>query len=178
LPYILIKDVHFKVPTSYILYYILLYLNYGQVLCPFSIVNNILNFKSQYFWSSLKLYALYVELELDHFGYNYFILFLLSELPICSLPFLLFINNFGTHHNMYCALKGYYIIPAGLLYYKYRRLGNLFTLTLRPYGTDMADALPFFQNSFYDLAKGIIMLINGINMIITTGILAFIGDMP
>jgi hypothetical protein len=79
---------------------------------------------------------------------------------------------------MYHALKGYYIIPTGLLYYEYRRLGNLFTLTLRPHGTDMANALPFFQNSFYNLAKGIIMLINSINIIITTGILVFTGDMP
>jgi hypothetical protein len=79
---------------------------------------------------------------------------------------------------MYCALKGYYIIPAGLLYYECRRLGNLFTLTLRPYGIDMADALPFFQNSFYNLAKGIIILINGVNIIITTGILVFTSDMP
>jgi hypothetical protein len=124
------------------------------------------------------LYALYIELELNHFGYNYFILLSLSGLPICSLPFLLFIDDFGTHYNMYYALKGYYIVPAGLLYYEYRKLGNLFTLTLRPHGTNMADTLPLFQNLFYDLAKGIIMLINSINMIITTSILAFTSDMP
>jgi hypothetical protein len=79
---------------------------------------------------------------------------------------------------MYYALKGYYIIPAGLLYYEHRRLGNLFTLTLRPYGIDMADALPLFQNPLHDLGKGIIILINSINMVITTGILAFTGNIP
>jgi hypothetical protein len=79
---------------------------------------------------------------------------------------------------MYCALKGYYIIPTGLLYYEYRRLGNLFTLTLGPYGIDMADALPLFQNPLYDLGKGIIMLINGVDMVITTRILAFTGNIP
>jgi hypothetical protein len=79
---------------------------------------------------------------------------------------------------MYYALKGYYIIPTGLSYYEYRRLGNLFTLTLGPYGIDMADTLPLFQNPLHNLGKGIIMSINGVNMVITTGILAFTSDMP
>jgi hypothetical protein len=79
---------------------------------------------------------------------------------------------------MYYALKGYYIIPIGLSYHKHRRLGNLFTLTLRPHGTDMADALPLFQNPLHNLGKGIIMLINGVNMVITTRILAFTSNMP
>jgi hypothetical protein len=42
----------------------------------------------------------------------------------------------------------------------------------------MADALPLFQNPLHDLGKGIIMSINGVDMVITTGILAFTGDMP
>jgi hypothetical protein len=79
---------------------------------------------------------------------------------------------------MYYALKGYYIIPAGLSYHEYRRLGNLFTLTFGPYGIDMADALSLFQNPLHDLGKGIIMSINSINMVIITGILAFTGNMP
>jgi hypothetical protein len=124
------------------------------------------------------LHALYVELELNYFGYNHFILLTLSGLPICSLPFLLFINNFGTYCNIYYALKGYYIIPAGLSYYEHRRLGNLFTLTLGPHGIDMANTLPLFQNPLYDLGKGIIMLINGVNMVITTRILVFTSNMP
>jgi hypothetical protein len=124
------------------------------------------------------LYALYVELELNYFGYNHFILLALSGLPICSLPFLLFIDDFGTHHNIYYALKGYYIIPTSLLYYEYRRLGNLFTFTFGPYGIDMANALPLFQNPLHDLGKGIIMLINSVNMVITTRILAFTNNMP
>jgi hypothetical protein len=79
---------------------------------------------------------------------------------------------------MYCALKGYYIIPTSLSYYEHRRLGNLFTLTLRPYGIDMANTLSLFQNPLYNLGKGIIISINSINMVITTGILAFTSNMP
>jgi hypothetical protein len=124
------------------------------------------------------LHVLCVELELDYFGYNHFILLVLSGLPICSLPFLLFIDDFGAYHNMYCALKGYYIIPASLSYYEHRRLGNPFTLTFGPYGTDMADTLPLFQNPLYDLGKGIIMSINSVDMVIITRILAFTGDIP
>ena len=40
---------------------------------------------------------------------------------ICFVPYLLFINGFGTYKNNYRSLKGFYIILANLLYNKRKK---------------------------------------------------------
>ncbi|KAE8357875.1 hypothetical protein BDV27DRAFT_150949 [Aspergillus caelatus] len=110
------------------------------------------------------MHPLRAELELAHFGRAHFLSCSAKTRRIRSVPFLLFIDEFGAHRNMYRALKAFYLIPAGLSYSARRQVGNLFTLTLGPHGAAVEDVIASFQGSFKDLISAFIM--------------AFTGDMP
>ena len=62
------------------------------------------------------------DLEVEHYGREAIEAFASTEeLPSLSLPFILFIDDFGIHRNMYRALKGFYITPASLGYQERRK---------------------------------------------------------
>ncbi|PYH93714.1 hypothetical protein BO71DRAFT_278728, partial [Aspergillus ellipticus CBS 707.79] len=95
-----------------------------------------------------------------------------------SIPFLLFIDDFGVHRNMYKALKAFYLTPAGLTYRERRYLDNSFTLTLGPHGAKMEDSIQAFKKEIWTLSQGFYAYLYGVRTVITASIIAFTGDMP
>ncbi|KAE8164620.1 hypothetical protein BDV40DRAFT_310810 [Aspergillus tamarii] len=112
------------------------------------------------------------------FSWRFFRLPSKAKQNVRSVPFLQFIDDFGIHRNMYRALKGFYIIPAGLCYKERRLLANIFTLTLGPHGASMDDIIMSFRSEFDKLSRGTWMSINGTKTLVTAFPLAFTGDMP
>ncbi|PWY66468.1 hypothetical protein BO70DRAFT_258625, partial [Aspergillus heteromorphus CBS 117.55] len=97
---------------------------------------------------------------------------------VMSLPFLLFIDDFGAHRNMFRALKGIYLTPAGLSYAGRRRLANSFTVTLGPHGASFQDVLANIHTDLETVAKGFYSTIHGKQVLVTASVMALTGDMP
>lgn len=102
-----------------------------------------------------------------------------QRLPCISMPYVLFVDDFGVHRNMYRALKAFYLTPANLPYYDRRKTMNSFTLTLGPHGASMDDIISNMQDDLITLAKGIEMDIGNDTLALVRGfILVITGDMP
>ena len=116
------------------------------------------------------------ELEIEHFDREQ-----LAEAfsrPHISFPYLLFIDDFGVHRNMYRALKAFYLIPACLSYSERRKVANVFTLTLGPHGAQLKDVVEAFRKPLKELDTGLEMNINGQDHTVCASVMAFLGDMP
>jgi hypothetical protein len=119
------------------------------------------------------------ELEVDFFGRDNLERFVWSEeQPTISLSFILFIDDFGIHRNMYRAAKAFYLIPACLSFVERQKIANVFTLTLGPHGADPQDVINAFKNSMVLLAKGITMDINGQATLVRGFTHVIVGDLP
>ena len=71
-----------------------------------------------------------------------------------SLPYLLFVDDFGVHRNMYRGLQTFYLIPACLEYSERRKLANVFTATLGPHGASLDDVVEAFRRPVQDSDQG------------------------
>ena len=116
------------------------------------------------------------ELEVAHFGREHMEAFLSK--PHISLPYLLFVDDFGVHRNMYRAFKAFYLIPACLPYEERRKLANVFTLTLGPHGAKINDVVEAFRKPVEQLDHGIELEINGEDEAIWAFGMTLLGDMP
>lgn len=123
------------------------------------------------------MHPLRAELELETFGRGYFV-WLSHQPQVKSVPFLLFIDDFGAHRNMFRALKGIYLTPAGLSYQERRRLANSFTVTLGPHGASFQDVLANISTDLETVAKGFYSTLYGEQVIVTASVMALTGDMP
>ncbi|PYH93074.1 hypothetical protein BO71DRAFT_286188, partial [Aspergillus ellipticus CBS 707.79] len=95
-----------------------------------------------------------------------------------SIPFLLFIDDFGAHRNMYRAIKGFYMTPAGLSYRERCLQANLFILTLAPHAAELSNTVSTFEEDLSILGKGFYSKLHGQQTIITATVMAFTGDIP
>jgi hypothetical protein len=86
-----------------------------------------------------------------------------------SLPFILFIVDFGMHRNMYRALKGFYFTPACLDYQERRKTFNEFTLTLGPHGAVYWDIIDKLEEGIGALGK---------DTLVKAFPISLTGDMP
>lgn len=118
------------------------------------------------------------ELELEHFGRNHLEDLGRKKGKTLSLPFLLFIDDFGVHRNMYRAIKAFYAIPAGLGYNERRKLSNTYVLTLGPHGADPQTTIASFNKQLEELDRGSVINVGGIPHRVCSFVLAFTGDMP
>lgn len=116
------------------------------------------------------------ELEVQCFGRQH--LEHLTSSPYKSLPYLLFIDDFGVHRNMYRALKAFYLIPACLEYSERRKLANVFTLSLGPHGASLNDVVEAFDSPIQDLDRGIKLDVNGETEKVCAFAMTLLGDMP
>lgn len=116
------------------------------------------------------------ELEVAHLGRKHVEAFLSK--PHISLPYLLFIDDFGVHRNMYRALKAFYLIPACLPYEERRKLANVFTLTLGPHGAKIDDIVEAFRKPVEQLDHGMELEINGEDEAVWAFSMTLLGDMP
>ena len=115
------------------------------------------------------------ELEVEHFGRDHVAEAFGNHI---SFPYLLFIDDFGIHRNMYRALKAFYLIPACLSYEERRKIANVFTLTLGPHGANLTDVIEAFGRPIRQMDRGMEMTINGETERVCAFNIAFLGDMP
>ena len=116
------------------------------------------------------------ELEVAHFGREHIEAF--NSNPYFSLPYLLFIDDFGIHRNMYRALKAFYLIPACLPFDERRKLANIFTLTLGPHGANINDVVEAFRRPIQELDHGTRLEISGQEQAVWAFGMTLLGDMP
>ena len=116
------------------------------------------------------------ELEVTHFGRKRLQAFVTK--PHISLPYLLFVDDFGVHRNMYRALKAFYLIPACLDYQERRKLANVFTLSLGPHGAKIEEVVEAFSKPIRILDSGVDLEINGNMEAVWSFAMSFLGDMP
>ncbi|KAF6223757.1 hypothetical protein HO173_013218 [Letharia columbiana] len=139
-------------------------------------IRRVLNFNSSTIRPLRQLHPTRGELEIAHFGRDY-LEAVVAKSPI-SFPYLLFVDDFGIHRNMYRALKAFYLIPACLDYAERRKLANVFTLSLGPHGANIKDVVEAFRKPIQDLDRGIELEVNGVTDIFWAFALTFLGDMP
>lgn len=139
-------------------------------------IRRILNVESENFRPVRKLLQTRAELEVEYFGRDYVETHFSRSHT--SFPYLLFIDDFGVHRNMYRALKAFYIIPACLSYDERRKIANVFTLTLGPHGAQMNQVVEAFARPIQELDHGVEIDINGVSEFVCAFVMTFVGDMP
>ena len=139
-------------------------------------IRRVLNIQSSSVRPLRQLHQTRAELEVAHFGRDNMDLFATNE--HISMPYMLFIDDFGVHRNMYRALKAFYLIPACLSYEERRKLANVFTLTLGPHGANINDVVEAFSKPIQNLDRGMELEINGDMEKVCAFSITFLGDMP
>ena len=139
-------------------------------------IRRVLNLKSSTVRALRQLHPTRGELEVAYFGREH-LEAIVAKSPLC-LPYLLFIDDFGIHRNMYRALKAFYLIPACLDYAERRKLANVFTLSLGPHGANIKEVVGAFRKPIQDLDRGIDLEINGVTNTVWAFAMTFLGDMP
>jgi hypothetical protein len=99
-----------------------------------------------------------------------------NKLPSISLPFILFINDFGIYRNIYRALKGFYIILAILGYKERRKPSNKFTLTLGPHSTLIDDIIRNLEPGLSALGKGTKLIISSTSILVKAFLIVLISN--
>lgn len=139
-------------------------------------IRRVLNLESSSVRPLRQLHQTRGELEVAYFGRQK--LESLAINPHKSLPYFLFIDDFGVHRNMYRALKAFYLIPACLEYSERRKLANVFTLSLGPHGAKIEDVVEAFSRPVQKLDRGVQLDINGEMTTVWAFAITFLGDMP
>ena len=139
-------------------------------------IRRVLNVRTRTIRSVRQLHQTRGELEVECYGRER-----LSEAfgkPHLSLPYLLFIDDFGVHRNNYRSLKAFYLTPAALSYKERRKVANVFTLTLGPHGAKIEDIIGSISKSMRRLDRGVDLIINGEAKFVCAFGIALLGDMP
>ena len=139
-------------------------------------IRYVLNLSSSHIRPCSQLNQTRGELEVSHFGRETLESTALE--PFLSFPYLLFVDDFGIHRNMYRALKAFYLIPACLGYDERRKLANVFTVTLGPHGADIDNVIESLRQPIRELDSGLELDINGKNSKVVAFVMTFLGDMP
>lgn len=177
--FILVEDVSTEIEDRYIHTCVDMMLDCGDPLPEHTIhIQYVLNIESGHKQSVMQLHTLYSELEILHYRHHFLESLHSKYQSVCSIPILLFIDDFGIFQNMHQSLKAFYITPAGLPYTEWCKVSNNYTLTLGPHRADMGDAVASFKSIFNDLFMGKCVTINGEDVILNINVLAVTGDIP
>ena len=139
-------------------------------------IRRVLNLQSSTVRPLRQLHPTRGELEVAYFG-RATLEAIVARSPLC-LPYLLFVDDFGVHRNMYRALKAFYLIPACLDYDERRKLANVFTLSLGPHGANIKDVVEAFSRPLRQLDRSTDLEVNGITTTVWAFAITFLGDMP
>lgn len=126
----------------------------------------------------LQTHLIRGQLEIQTYGRDALIRKLTSHSSTISLPLFTFIDGFGLYRNMYRSLMGYYFIHASLDTTERNRQANVFPLTLRPHGANLADVVEAIGPSLSLFEEGMTVSINGEEVLVFAFTFAYIGDMP
>ena len=183
---IVIEDSDFELSPSQLLRHLDIYIdrNYDDAENeseePFNderiYIRRVYNTDSKIIRPIARLHPTRAELEVSHFGRDHVERFFSQ--PHLSLPYLLFIDGFGVHRNMYRSLKAFYLIPANLSYEERRKVANVFTLTLGPHGAALGDVVEAFSRGIRQLDRGFAIPVNDTETEVCSFVMGLIGDMP
>lgn len=98
------------------------------------------------------------DIEVDYFGRDSLEAFTnqgRDGMPSLSLPFVLFIDDFEVYHNIYRALKAFYLIPICLDYIKRQKPSNGFTLILGLYDASFYEVVGNIQSGMKALCHSV-----------------------
>ena len=121
-------------------------------------IRRILNVHSLTQRSLRKLHQIRDELEINCYDRNYLKMFCTRSHVFFS--YILFIDDFDVHRNMYRALKAFYMISVCLSYEKRRIIANVFILTLESHEVKMNDVIEGFFKFIQKLNRGVNLKIN------------------
>ena len=138
-------------------------------------IRKVLNFKDNKVRSFCQMHQTRKKLKIKHFdkeqlakAFNRFHI---------SFLYLLFIDDFKIHRNMYRALKAFYFIFACLFYFERRKMINVFILTLKSYETQLKDVVEVFRKSLKKLNIELKMNINDQDHIVCAFVMTFLKNM-
>ena len=94
-----------------------------------------------------------------------------------SLSYLLFIDDFEIHKNIYRALKIFYLISVCLSYVERRKMTNVFTLTLSFHDANVQDVMKVFSKSIRQLDRDVELVVNKERKIVCAFTMIFFEDM-
>lgn len=143
-----------------------------------TMIKGVFNVRRRKIRSVNKLHPVRGELETARYGRKHLLSFATGAEETISLPFMLFIDDFGVHRNMYKALKGIYLSPACLPYSERRRVHHQYTVTLGPHGARTADVVDSIADSFQQLERGVSMDVHGRRIRVCAFVMGLTGDMP
>ena len=111
------------------------------------------------------------ELKIQYFDRKHFAkVFNKSHI---SLFYLLFIDNFKLHKNMYRALKNFYLILIYLSYVERKKMTNVFILILSFHDINVQDMMKVFNKSIRQLNRDVEFIVNKKRKIVCAFIIIF-----
>ena len=138
-------------------------------------VKRVYNTSSKIIRSIARLHSTRAELKISHFDRDHVKRFF-SQTHL-SLLYLLFIDEFEVHRNMYRSLKAFYLIFANLSYEKRRKIVNVFTLTLESHDVALEDVVKIFFRDIRQLNRNFALSVNDIETEICSFVMRLIDDM-
>ena len=105
-------------------------------------IKNIFNFTSKQLRSIRQLHSTRKKLKIVYFERQHFEIFF--SIFHTSFLYLLFIDDFDVHRNMYRVLKTFYLISTCLIYENRRKVINVFTLILNSHETKILNVMKVF----------------------------------
>ena len=139
-------------------------------------IRNIFNFTSKQLRSIRQLHSTREELKIVYFERQHFEIFF--SISHTSFFYLLFIDDFGVHRNMYRALKAFYLISTCLIYEDRRKVINVFTLILSFHEAKILNVVKVFFRLIRQLDRELEnMKIDEEKTSVCAFIMSLIGDM-
>ena len=138
-------------------------------------VKRVYNTNSKIIRSIVRLHSIRAKLKISHFDRNHVKRFF-SQTHLFLL-YLLFIDEFEIHRNMYRSLKAFYLIFANLSYEKRRKIVNVFTLTLEFHNVALETVVKVFFKNIKQLNRNFALSVNDIEIEICFFVMKLIDDM-
>jgi len=84
-----------------------------------------------------------------------------TQREVRSIPYVLYVDDFGIHRNMYRVFKAFYLTPANLSYPDRHKVANTFTFSLSPHGASLDDVANLLEPCWLALHRGVNVDIHG-----------------
>ena len=132
--------------------------NVNSFIYEFIYIKQICNMKFEHIRFICRFHFIRDELKVSHFDREYVETFLI-DIDFFFF-YLLFINDFDIHKNMYRALKTFYFISDNLFYDERRKIVNVFTLILKSHDVALKNVVNAFAKFIKVLNKKTDLYIN------------------
>ena len=139
-------------------------------------IRRMINIKNYSIQSLQQTHAICEELKIAHFDQDHLIQIFISS-TVCSLPLILFVDDFDIHRNMYQAFKAFYWISVCLSYNEQHKIVNVFILFLELHRVNINDVVEVFIKSVQKLDEKHHLNINEINTLVCIFTMMLIKNM-